>query len=424
VLRHEFGRHCGHPTTKQRYYAFVLKVLLIVIPALLVAAAPLCAGSIEGRFVIDKAAYVTGEPIFVSLMVTNNGSKPVWLDFKAPDTGVFSACNDFAVEVKGAEPPEQWGCGEAGSCGRGLRNVEAGESITLRRLLNFAFRFRRIGSYSIHARTTIVIRGRDLFDASVSDQVDVDETLSMEVKRGDESQLRAVFQSFIADLKSTGYMRQSDAASAITELAPPFLENVLIELTKTKYAGAAMSALRKIDTPRAQEVLVQIAATDGETSVRVAAIQNLGRTSGVIHLPVLFQLLQSKDREIRRAAAASAGKLGRAASIPQLVMLLSDADPDARQAGADGLGNTHAREAVRPLIALLLDSEASVRQEAVGSLFLLTQHAAFEPDSWSEVDTMQEALAVHRRWVRWWDANASGSVMHGLGDCAAPSGID
>src|SRR5258708_34522698 len=111
----------------------MLKALLTLSLATLAVPRVLFAGSLDARFTSDKATYLLGEPVFVSLRVTNNGSKTVWLEFKLPDMAWH--CEDFATEVSGAEPPEKWGCGIAVSCGRGLSKVEAGERVKRRRVV-------------------------------------------------------------------------------------------------------------------------------------------------------------------------------------------------------------------------------------------------------------------------------------------------
>jgi HEAT repeat protein len=400
----------------------VLRRLLGILLVGLAVPAASFAGNVGARFTTDRATYLLGEPVIVSLTVTNNGGKTIWLEFKPPGMGLL--CYDFSVEVRGADSPEPWGCGMAGSCGRGLMSVEAGKSITRRRLLNREYRFRLMGSYAIHASATVMVRDQDLWDSPVIDQVEADDTISIKMRRGSENQLRAAFQPFATEIDSPDTVRQNDAVSAITELAPSLLEDVLVHLTKTKHAGSAIIALRKVNTPKAWDVLAQIATGDGDRSLRIAAIENLGRTSGAVYLPALFELMQSQDKEIRAAAANAAAELGKSDSVPHIVMLLSSGDSDARQAGANSLGRTHAQTAVPLLIGLLADSDANVRQAAVSSLFLLTHRAALDKSGWSDVTTSEGAAAVHARWVAWWRSHGSASEMHGMSDCAAPEAID
>jgi hypothetical protein len=212
-------------------------------------AATLSAQNIESRFTSDKATYLSGEPVFVALTVSNKGDLPVWIDFKSPDLAKV-LCDDFALEVLGPElPQERWGCGFAGSCGRSLREVLPGKSLSLRQLLNGQFRL-EAGTYAIRAQTTIVLHPQDLWDSPQIAQFDIADTLTVKVQRGNETQLKAVFQPFVTELDSPDLMKRSEAAGAITALAPPFLEDVLVELTKSSYAYAAIEALRRQTLPR------------------------------------------------------------------------------------------------------------------------------------------------------------------------------
>jgi HEAT repeat protein len=219
-------------------------------------------------------------------------------------------------------------------------------------------------------------------------------------------------------------MKRSRAADAITELAPPFLEDVLIELTKSSYAYGAISALRKADTLKTRAALAQIATSTGDSMLRIEAIRNLGRTNDLAYLPTLFQLMASDDKQIQNAAAEAAGNLGGPAAILQLAALASSPDTETRMAGTNGLGDAHASQAVPILIGKLLDSDANVRQAAVGGLWLLTHRAAFENHQWANVASPQASAAVHLRWVRWWNSHRNDSETPGLADCSPPESLD
>ena len=401
----------------------VLNRLLSLLLLPLLTAATLSAQDVESRFTTDKANYLSGEPVFVALTVSNKGNKPVWIDFKSPDLAKL-LCDDFAVEVPGAESAqEQWGCGSAGSCGRGLREVLPGKSLSLRQLLNWRFRLQP-GVYDIQAHTAIVVHAQNLFDSSQVAQFDVTDSLTVKVQRGNENQLKAAFQPFVEELDSPDLMKRSEAAGAITALAPPFLEDALVALTKTSYAYTAIVALRKADTSKTREALAQIATGGGDSMLRIEAARNLGRTHDATYLPTLFQLMETDNKEIQNAAAEAAGNLGGAAAVPQLAALVSSPDAETRRAGTNGLGDAHASQAVPVLIGLLLDSDANVRQAAVSGLWLLTHRAAFENNQWADVTSPESAAAVHQRWVHWWNSHRSDSEIHGLADCAPPKPLD
>jgi hypothetical protein len=400
----------------------VLNRLLPLLLLTLLNAASLPAQHVEARFTTDKADYLAGEPVFVALTVSNENNEPVWLDFKSSDMPLL--CRDFAIEVPGVESAqEQWGCGFGGSCGRGLREVLPGKSLGLRQLVHSQFRLQP-GTFAIRASTAIVVYGQNLFDSPQIAQFDVTDNLTVKVRRGNENQLKAAFQPFVEELDSPDLIKRSEAAVAITALAPPFLEDVLIELTKSSYAYAAISALRRADTLKTREALAQIATGTGDSMLRIEAARNLGRTHDATYLPTLFKLMETDDKEIQNAAAEAAGNLGELAAVPQLAALVSSSDVETRRAGTNGLGYAHASKAVAILIGLLLDSDANVRQAAINGLYLLTHRAAFENNQWADVTGPQSAAAVHRRWVSWWNSHGKDSKIHGMADCAPPEFLD
>jgi hypothetical protein len=401
----------------------VLNRLLQLLLLTLLTAAPLSAQDVEARFTTDKTIYLAGEPVLVALTVNNKGNEPVWIDFKSPDLAKL-ICDDFGVDVPGAESAqEQWGCGFAGSCGRGLREVLPGKSLSLRQLVNSQFRLQP-GIYAIRAQTAIVVHAQNLFDSPQIAQFDATDTLTVKVQRSNENRLKATFQPFIEELDSPDLIKRSEAAGAITGLAPPFLEDVLVELTKSSYAYAAISALRRADTLKTRETLAQIATSSGDSMLRIQAIRNLGRVGDVTYLPDLLRLLQSDDKQIQNAAAEAAGNLGGSAAVPQLAALALSPDAETRRAGTNGLGVAHASQAVPILIGLLLDSDPNVRQAAVGGLSLLTRHGAFEGNQWADVASPQSAAAVHQRWVSWWNSHGKDSKIHGMADCAPAESLD
>jgi HEAT repeat protein len=399
--------------------------LLPLLLLTLLTAATMSAQGVEARFTTGKENYIAGEPVFVALTVSNKGNKPAWIDFKLPVVTNFSFfCEDFAFEVPGAESAqEQWGCGIAGSCGRSFREVLPGKSLSLRQLVNSQFRLQP-GVYGIHAYTTIVVLAQDLFDSPQIAQFDVTDTLPVKVQRSNENQLEAAFQSYVEELNSPDLLKRGEAANAITELATPFLEDVLIEMTKSSYAGAAINALRKAGTVKTRETLGQIATSSGDSGLGFAAIRNLGRAGDMTYLPALLRLMQSDDKQIQYAAAEAVGNLGGAEAVQQLAALVSRPDEQTRVAGANGLGVTHARKAVPVLVGLLLDSDANVRQAAISALYLLTHRAALEGNQWADVTSPQSAAAVHQRWVRWWNSHGNDSEIHGMADCAPPKSLD
>jgi HEAT repeat protein len=201
--------------------------------------------------------------------------------------------------------------------------------------------------YAIRSSTSIVVHAQDLFDSPEIARFDVSESLAIKVQSGSEYQLQAAFQPYVVELDSPDPLKRSEAANAIAELAAPSLEDVLIEMTKTSYAGAAINALRRVDTVKTRETLGQIANNSGDSGLRIAAISNLGRTSDLTYLPDLLRLMQSDEKEIQYAAAEAVGNLGGAKSVEQLTLLVSSPHRETRIAGAHGLGVAHSKQCQR-----------------------------------------------------------------------------
>lgn len=151
--------------------------------------------------------------------------------------------------------------------------------------------------------------------------------------------------------------------------------------------------------------------------LRIQAIRNLGRTGDKAYLPLLLRLMQSSEKQIQNPAAEAVGTLGGAAAIPSLSALVPNSNAETRSAGANGLGMTRARQAVPVLIAMLVDSDANVRGAAVGALSLLTHRVALDGSQWADISTADSANVVYGRWVRWWNAHANTSDIHGMADC-------
>jgi hypothetical protein len=209
----------------------------------MLSATILSAQDLQARFTTNKADLGMGEPIIMTLVVSNDGSSPIWVDFKSPDFPVL--CHDFAVEIPEASPAGLWGCGIVGSCGRGFWKIPAGGNIARRQLLNGEFSFNEPGTYTLHARTAIAVHDQNSFGSPEIDTLGVSDTLKVNLHRSNESQLKAAFQYYVEELNSSDLGMRNEAASAITTLAPAFPEDVLIELAKTGYAYSAIEGLRK-----------------------------------------------------------------------------------------------------------------------------------------------------------------------------------
>jgi hypothetical protein len=56
----------------------VLNKILPLVLLLMLGVSNLPAQGIDARFTVDKTIHFSGEPIFITLTVSNKGDKPVW----------------------------------------------------------------------------------------------------------------------------------------------------------------------------------------------------------------------------------------------------------------------------------------------------------------------------------------------------------
>jgi hypothetical protein len=392
-------------------------LLLCVFIALFTAS--LSAQRLEAKFSADKNIYLVGEPAFITLSVSNKSDSPVWVDF----TASREFCENFDIEVTGAQTAhERWGCGWAGSCGRGVRAIPAGKAVSVRELVNSKYLLQQPGLYEVSVHTTVRVYEKNAVSALIN-KFDVDDTVDLELQSGNESQLRAAFQPIIRDLNNPDAATRAYAVAALTELAPPFLDDTLIELTKTMYAPSAIIALRKANTPKARKTLADIAVSSDDLPDRIAAINQLARAGDKEYLALLTSLMSSQS-ELQAAAAEAAAVLGGEAVVAQLTALAYSPDANAAIAGTNGLAHTRAHEAVPILIDLLRNSHQLVRQAAVSGLTLLTHRVSLTANTWTDVVNPDSAARVHAQWLAWWNTNGRTAETYGMADCSSPDPLD
>jgi len=378
---------------------------LVLCVSVVLFTASLSAQRLEARFTADKNIYLVGEPVFITLSVTNKSDSTVWVDFTASD----AFCENFDIEVPvGQTAHERWGCGWAGSRGRGLRSVPASKTVSVRELVNTKYLLQQPGAYAVRVHTTL--RGRDKNDvsANTATRFEVADTLNLELQSGSESQLRTAFQPIIRELNNPD----------------SFLDDTLIELTKTTYAPSAIVALRKANTQKARNALADIAISSDDLPRRIAAISELGRAGDKECLPVLTSLMESSQGELQAAAAEAAADLGDGAVVPQLTALAYSPDTNAAIPGTNGLAHSRAREAVQILIDLLRNSHLLVRKAAVSGLWLLTHRVSLTANTWTDVVNPDSAERVHAQWLAWWNTRGRIAETYCMADCSSPEPLD
>jgi HEAT repeat protein len=194
---------------------------------------------------------------------------------------------------------------------------------------------------------------------------------------------------------------------------------------------AVAEALRDMNDPRALEALLQVAVSDPDITVRVAAIYSLGGSNdprvtvaleaglaaGDTHVRLaavqvlaacadksqaarFVGLLKDKHFDVRLVAVKFLASLHDVNYADKLLTLMLDPDKDVREAVARAMGQMQHRPATEPLILALIDEESSVREASSRALDQIDAH-------WSSTDAARRArarleMSAHddRGWVR------------------------
>lgn len=399
----------------------------LIILVLFVRFAPSALGqnqALVGRFYPEKQKYLVGEPIFIDFEIVNTGEKPVWIDGRmglpciAPDpiTVVGAKYHGFGSD-------SSLGCfgGVAGSCSGNDIELKSEETHTDRIFLSALFQLDHVGVYQVQARRRVPVHlsgQKSVSPLTQSQDIrDFSSDIQITLVKGSEEELRQAFQPYVRDMDSSDSLVQSQAIEAITEMAPPFLEDVILKLADLpNRAAPAASALGRLNTARAKQRLVEMAEHSPQ---RQSAIVGLAKTRDRAYLPVLIRISNETADGDRALAIQSAGLIGGDDSIPFLVSVLHDRDANMRVAALRGLGITASQSAVPVLIDDLQDQDEQIFREATQSLAELTHHSiTHEP--WAE----KPSPAAYGQWHDWWLRNKFKAPIYDTNNCVQPKALD
>lgn len=409
--------------------------------ALLASAAMAAGPSVAAHFYLQKDTYGVGEPVFLYLEFQNRGKAPVWYD------GTLGCGLDMTFQVTPAEgrsqgwPPTALSCfilsGTSGpDCfSTGDTELKPGAKHIWRELVNGPYLLDDPGTYTISAHGSVGWSHSKNPRSGTDLHVTGNFTIATDFEG--ERELKDAFAPLVNELSSPKRTTRWLAVSAITDLAPPFLESTIIDLSRNqKTVYTAVAALRRLGTPAALARLVSIARQNKDSEVREAAIENLALTHNKAYLPVLAKLTAEAGNRDRTIAIQAAGLLGGKDAVPILAPLLSGHESYIREAAIRGLVRAGCREAVAPLVSALVDPDPGVRAMARLALAQLTHRSATNrvapqpggrqgasawPYSGPDAALYHPALPprqVYLRWVAWWTQNGTTAPIYGLHQCA------
>jgi HEAT repeat protein len=377
--------------------------------------------ALAGRFYAEKQSFFVGEPVFIDFEITNTGDQPAWIDQRMGEPCI----EPDPIEVEGAKHQgfgwdTSFGCfgGVAGSCAGGATELKPGEERTARIFLSAGFRLDHAGTYQVHARRSLpTYPSGEIYALRAAATEEFSSDFQITLVQGSEGELKAAFQPYVEDASTPDEGDHWLAVWAINEMAPAFLEDLILKLAEMPNR-ANPRALLRLNTLRSKQKLAELAEKSNDAALQQGAIQALAETRDRSYLPVLTRIAGKSTDGNRDFAIWGAGLFGEDA-IPLLVSMLSNPDVDARVAAVRGLGLTTSCSAVSILIAALQNSDEAVQREAPLSLAELT-HRSITKEPWNEPPSADES----RRWHNWWLKNELTSPIYGTDNCVQPQPLD
>jgi hypothetical protein len=379
------------------------------------------AQALSGRLYPEKQTYFVGEPVFIDFEITNTGDKTAWIDQR-----MGAPCIEpDPIEVAGAKRQgvgwdTSLGCfgGVGGSCPGGVIELKSGAKHTAHIFLNSGFRLDHAGTYEVRARRIVPVYPSGAFAPPwTAPRKEFSSDFQITLVQGSEDDLKVAFQPYVEDASTPEQGDHWLALAAIEEMAPPFLEDLILKLANTPNRVSPMALLR-LNTPRSKQKLVEWAEQSSNGALQQGAIQALAETRDPSYLPLLIRIAGKSTDGIRDSSIWGAGLFGEDA-VPFLKSKLADPDVYARVAAARGLGLTRSRGAVSILIGALQNPDDEVYRQVTVSLAELT-HRSVTKEPWHESPSPDQ----YRRWHNWWIENERIAQIYGTDNCVQPQPLD
>jgi hypothetical protein len=296
--------------------------------------------------------------------------------------------------------------------------LKPGTKSATRIFLNSRFRLDHAGTYQVHARRIVPVYPSGAFAPSWTvPKKEFSSDFQISVVQGTEEELKAAFQPYVDDASTPEQGDHWRSLEAIGEMAPRFLEDLILKLAETPNRVSPVTLLR-LNTPRSKQKLVEWAEQSSNGALQQGAIQALATTRDPTYLPLLTRIAGTSTDGNRDFAIWGAGLFGEEA-IPFLKSTLGNAHADVRVAAARGLGLTRSRSAVSILIGALQDPNDEVHRAVTVSLAELT-HLSITKEPWHESPSPDQ----YRRWHNWWLENEHTAQIYGTDSCVQPQPLD
>jgi HEAT repeats len=408
----------------------------LLLPALLLLSVPI-AGQVKVDALTARQQYLEGEPITVTVRVTNVGSDPVGYD------GCDGRVDLVVVGQQKITPPNLWGCfsvrGVISGTGCGIDHppmLPPGKSTDFQYLLR-DYRLKP-GEYVLRVSGKAGVRWHSTPSFLRADSAPMpapkfqdgepvpgelfDQKLTLDVRQANPDELKTAFTPYVRDAASSDPRVSYEARDAISETAPPFLEKIIFEFASSpNTVSFATKGLGRIDTDESRLDLVNLFNSTTDPRIRESIVEALAEMSSSDQIDFFMGLLlapgSEPDDKILQWAILAIGLRGGDRGVDFLGSLQSSKSnqpsPWLRSVVATALSTSKSERAIPILIEMYSDADSLVRNNVCGSLMSLTHR------TWCDGSGQTTRLQSTRR--AWWQKHAASTRIYGPEECVAPN---
>jgi hypothetical protein len=407
----------------------------MLLPAVLLLAVQ-ASGQVKVGVLNPRQQYLEGEPIAVTVRVTNVGSDPVGYD----------ACDSLVdLVVVGQQtitPQNLWGCfggGVLGGSGCAIDHppmLSPGESTDFLYLLR-DYRLKP-GEHVLRVSGKAGVRWHSTPSFLRADSAPMpapkfhdgepvpgelfEQKLTLNIRQTDPEKLKTAFIPYVRDAASSDPQLSYSARDAISEAAPPFLEKTIFEFASSpNTVSLAVKGLGRIDTNESRSDLVNLFNSSTDPRIRESIVEALAEMSSSDQMEFFTGLLLASGSEpndkILQWAILSIGRHGGDRGVSFLSSFQNAngtrPNPWLRSVVATALSNSKSERAIPILIEMYADPDSLVRNNVCGSLMSLTHL------TWC--DGSGQVVQLQSTWRDWWRKHGPSAKIYGPDECIAPS---
>jgi hypothetical protein len=407
-----------------------------LLPALLLLAVPATA-QVKVDVLSPRQEYLEGEPITVTVRVTNVGSDPVAYD------GCDGRVDLVVVGQQKITPPNLWGCFGVGGVISGTGcGIDHPPMLSTGKTTDFVYLLHDYrltpGEYVFHVSGKAGVRWHStpnflrpnsapmpapkFHDGEPVPGEFFDQQLALEIRQANRDELNTAFLPYIRDAASLDPQVSYPAREAISEAAPPFLEKTIFDFASVPNTlPFAIKGLGRIDTRESRSDLVTLFNRAADPRIRQSIVHALAEMNSSDQLDFFTSLLLSSgsetDETMLQWAILAIGRHGDDRGIDFLGSLQNSRNmqpsPRLRSVVASALSTSKSQRAIPILIEMYSDPDSLVRNNVCASLMSLTHRI------WC--DGSGQSAQLQSTWRAWWQKHAAAAKIYGPDECIAPS---